>query len=349
MKFIHIADVHLGAQPDKEYTWSQQRGEELWDSFREIIEKAKKEQAELLLIAGDLFHRQPLKGELKEVNYLFSTIPHTQVVLMVGNHDYMKPDSYYRDFPWNENVTFFKSQELKRVYLKELQTYVYGLSYHSREIIQPCYDDLRPGGEPGNHILLAHGGDKNHIPIQFGRLAAAGFDYVALGHIHKPQILSENKMAYAGALEPIDQNDFGSHGYVEGILSAKGTRIRFCPFAKREYIPLEIQTNEHMPQSLLEAVIRENIEESGKEHTYSISLVGYRDEKLRYNLERVRHLGRIVDVEDYTEPALDIEALRRQYAGTVIGEYIRHFPESPEGTQLAALHYGIQALLQTKR
>ena len=43
----------------------------------------------------------------------------------------------------------------------------------------------------------------------------AGFSYLALGHIHKPHALLRGKAVYAGALEPIDRNDTGKHGYVE--------------------------------------------------------------------------------------------------------------------------------------
>ena len=57
-----------------------------------------------MLIAGDLFHRQPLLRELKELRDLFGTLKATQVVLIAGNHDYLKRDSYYRTFVWGENV-----------------------------------------------------------------------------------------------------------------------------------------------------------------------------------------------------------------------------------------------------
>ena len=45
---------------------------------------------DLLLVAGDLFHRQPLLRELKEVDGLFASLDRTQVVLVAGNHDYMR-------------------------------------------------------------------------------------------------------------------------------------------------------------------------------------------------------------------------------------------------------------------
>ena len=67
VKWIHIADVHLGASPDAGDAYSKVRPQELWDTFAEVIDICEREQTDLLLIAGDLFHRQPLKKELKEV------------------------------------------------------------------------------------------------------------------------------------------------------------------------------------------------------------------------------------------------------------------------------------------
>lgn len=66
MRFFHIADVHLGAEPDKGCPWSQDRSREIWDSFQKAIEQAGKFHADLFLIAGDLFHRQPLVKDLKK-------------------------------------------------------------------------------------------------------------------------------------------------------------------------------------------------------------------------------------------------------------------------------------------
>ena len=68
------------------------------------MQLAKKEGVELLLIAGDLFHRQPLLRQLREVNELFASIAPVQVVFMAGNHDYLKPDSAYRKISWASNI-----------------------------------------------------------------------------------------------------------------------------------------------------------------------------------------------------------------------------------------------------
>ena len=63
MRFIHIADVHLGAEPDAGKAYSEERAGELWETLERVLKVCEKEQTDLLLIAGDLFHRQPLLRE----------------------------------------------------------------------------------------------------------------------------------------------------------------------------------------------------------------------------------------------------------------------------------------------
>ena len=75
-----------------------------------MIRTCQKEGTDLLLIAGDLFHRQPLRRELKEVDGMFASLKHTKVVLIAGNHDYIRRDSYYRTFSWSENVTMLREE-----------------------------------------------------------------------------------------------------------------------------------------------------------------------------------------------------------------------------------------------
>ena len=40
MRFYHMADIHLGAQPDRERPFSEQRRQEIWDTFRSVIRRA---------------------------------------------------------------------------------------------------------------------------------------------------------------------------------------------------------------------------------------------------------------------------------------------------------------------
>ena len=68
MKFLHMADVHLGCEPDGRTEWAKERSRELWETFRESIADADRMGADLVLIAGDLFHHTPDEGELREVS-----------------------------------------------------------------------------------------------------------------------------------------------------------------------------------------------------------------------------------------------------------------------------------------
>lgn len=348
MRFIHLADVHLGAVPDRGCPWSEKREEEIWETFRRVIAGIRENPVDLLFIAGDLFHRQPLLRELKEVNYLFSTIPGTRVYLMAGNHDYMKKESFYRGFSWADNVVFFQSEKLTCVKDEKLDVYVYGLSYEHQEITAPLYDSARPAEGEGLHILMAHGGDEKHIPMNVNAVSAAGFDYIALGHIHKPQVLLRDTAAYSGALEPIDRNDLGPHGYIEGRLEGGRLRTAFVPFACRSYGQILLEVDENTTQLSMEEALKEKIYKQGGLNIYRVILQGFRAPELLFIPERLKSFGNVTEVQDESKPAYDLEALRRQYSGTIIGDYITYFLEKDRSiVEEKALYYGLQALLET--
>ncbi len=135
--------MHLGASPDAGKKYSEKRKNEIWDSFRKVIEVCRREETDLLLIAGDLFHRQPLLRELKEVDAMFGSIPHTQVVLVAGNHDYIKKQSYYRNYTWNQNVYMILSDEVSCIQLPTMNLAVYGCSYYEKENQEFPVDELK--------------------------------------------------------------------------------------------------------------------------------------------------------------------------------------------------------------
>ncbi len=346
MRFMHIADVHLGAEPDHGYVWSKDRGREIWESFRHVIEEAKEEQVDLLLIAGDLFNRQPKEQELKEVNYLFSTLGQTAVVLIAGNHDYLRQDSPYLTFPWARNVICLFSPDCERVRLPELKTEIYGFSYHRQQITEPLVDDLVAEKNDYFKILLAHGGEPNYIPMSREHLKNAGFDYIALGHIHKPQAMIENLAVYPGALEPVDCSDFSKHGYILGESSRRKLKLRFVETARRQYIRAEIPVSEEDSSFSVREKIARAIEKNGTQNTYRIVLEGQRDPAFVPDVREYLQCGRVLDVEDDTVPAFRLDRLREQYRGQLIGNYIESFGIDPEDpVEKKALIYGLEALL----
>lgn len=349
MKFLHIADVHLGASPDAGSSYTESRGREIWDSFERVIELCEDEKVDLLLIAGDLFHRQPLMRELKEVNAMFQTLSHTKVVLIAGNHDYIKVGSFYPKFKWCEQVYPLLGEELEYVEFPELKTCVYGLSYGQREITEPIYDRAFPLRKQEIEILLAHGGDKKHIPFKKERVLELGYDYVALGHIHKPSELEYQKMYYAGALEPVDTADTGVHGFIAGEIRNKKIDIEFVPFAKREYIHEDIPVTKEMAGRNVREKITQRIQEKGLEHMYRIRLIGQRDPEIQYDLSGMDLYGNIVELLDETKPAFDYQRLKEQNAENLLGRFIENMQGSLEGSmEYQALAEGVSALLESK-
>ena len=216
MKFIHTADIHWGMVPDSDRPWGKKREQAIRLTFQAIIEDARDSRADLLLISGDLFHRQPLARDLKEVNYLFSTIPGTRVVIIAGNHDRIRKSSALLSFSWCPNVTFLMDETMTSVYFEDLNTEVYGFSYHTTEITEDRTAGFSVSASRRTRILLLHGGDAKHLPFDKNALAALPFSYIALGHIHKPAVLLENRMAYPGSPEPLDLTETGPHGYLTG-------------------------------------------------------------------------------------------------------------------------------------
>lgn len=345
MKFLHIADIHLGAAPNAGTSYSDGRAAEIWESFSHVIDVCNEQQADLLLIAGDMFHRQPLLRELKEVDYLFRKLTHTKVVFIAGNHDYLKRDSYYRTFLWSHNVYPLLNTEMDHVYFEDLQTAVYGFSYDRKEIPENRYDEAAAPGTYPVEILLAHGGDEKHIPINRNKIMSLNYDYIALGHIHKPTVAKQKLAAFSGSLEPLDKNETGKHGYITGEITREGTQISFVPSAKRSYIHLTIQVDEGTTAGALRENIRTEIAKAGTQHLYKIIVKGYYDPDIRFDLESMDVYGNILEIEDKTKPALDFDKLLEKNRGNLLGRYIEKFQDSEEGSvEYQALYEGVKAL-----
>lgn len=346
MLIIHTADIHLGAAPDARESWGKNRKEELWDSFERLLETVEEQQADLLLISGDLFHRPPLLRELREVNGLFAALTKTKVVLIAGNHDYLGKNSFYKGFAWAENVLFLEKEEVTSVKIPELNAEVYGLSYHKKEIRERMYDEVHPKENDCYHILLAHGGDEKHIPFGKEKLAKSGFDYIALGHVHKPGMIVPGKAVMAGSLEPLDHTEQGTHGYVRLEVTEAGNDICLIPFAGREYRTLKIPVTKEDTMGSVYRVLREKILQEGENHIYDVVLTGKRHPALEISDEKLKSAGNVRIVTDETEKQFDYERLKKDYQGCLLERYIRSFENSSDRVEKEALQLGTAAILE---
>lgn len=347
MKFIHIADVHLGMQPDKGKKWSQEREREIWESFAAIIDIVAAEKPDLLLIAGDLFHENPKVHELKEVNAFFSKLADTRVVLIAGNHDYLRTGSKFDTFEWNANVTFIRSSEVEGVYFDDIKTSVYGFSFNRRCIKEEILKEVQAGEGAEYNILLAHGGETGNVPMDFKKLARAGFDYVALGHIHKPGQVAPN-IWYSGSLEPLDRNETGEHGYILGEITSAGCAVRFVPIAVKNYIHAVLEVDGTTTNLSLREKIAEYEKQQGEENIYCFDIKGFRDPEVTFEAEAANYPGNVAEIRDFSEPDYDFERLEQENADNVIGMFIREIQNSdkPEEIKRRALYCGLSELLK---
>lgn len=352
MKFIHIADVHWGMTPDHEKPWSRERTQAIKDTFSEVIRQARVRDVDFLFIAGDLFHRQPLLRDLKELNYLFSTIPSVRVIIIAGNHDRIRSNSALLSFTWCPNVTWLMDEEMTSVYFEDLNTEIQGFSYHTTEITESRLNDIQTPVDSRIHVLLAHGGDAAHLPLDKQALAGSGFSYTALGHIHKPELAADHSWAYPGSLEPLDKTETGQHGMITGEISPTSRRIthlEFVPMAQLQYIPLIVNVTPATTNGELAAKITEVIQERGAEHIYRFRIRGMRDPDIEFDLDSLENRMRVIEILDESEPQYDFSQLFADHPSDMIGFYIRALQKDDMSTvEKKALYYGIDALLRTK-
>jgi len=345
MKFIHISDIHIGMTPDVSFRWSKDRKDEIVKTLDRVIDECNKKSIELLLIAGDLFHKQPLQKDLKEVNYMFSKLEKTHVVLMAGNHDYISVTSKYKDFEWNDNVHMLTDSKVESVYIRGMNVEVYGFSYDKKNILEHRYETITPDDEHKINILLAHGGDSKYVPIDFSQMKESKFDYIALGHIHKPEII-HNNMAYAGSLEPLDKTELGEHGYIYGEIVDKKCSIKFVPFAKRKYLKKRIVVDTSVTNTMLVEKVEDIVKQNGIDNIYIIDVEGYKDPDIMFDFDSLRRNYNIISIKDKSLPDIDFDKLYKDNKDNILGMFIEKIKlmKVDEDIKTRSLYLGIEAL-----
>lgn len=348
MKIIHAADIHLGACPDAAFPWAQERKAAVRESFLALLKAVNESGADFLLICGDLFQAPPLLQDLKEADACFSTLKKATVLLIAGNHDRVAPDSPAASYRWKSRVVFFRNESYSCVPFPAQGVTFYGFSYTRGEIREPLCDRMRPLSAPGLHILLAHGGDASHVPVNARALAGAGFDYVAMGHIHKR--LEEGGVVYQpGSLEPLDRTETGPHGYLEVTFSPSGEKeVVFRPLSRFRYQNISVPVTPEDTAFSVEEALRRYFDSKQDPHIlYNLTLTGTRGEDVSFDEEAMRGLGRIVSVTDKTAPDLDYGRLFEDHSSDLLGLYISALQENDDPVSRRALELGVTALLDT--
>ena len=186
------------------------------------------------------------------------------------------------------------------------------------------------------------------MPFNKEKVAAKGFDYCAMGYIRKPVHILKNRMAYAGSPEPLGPKETGRHGYVYGEITDDGTRIQWCPIARRNYIDISITMNRDLAPEEITRTVEEKMLKLGNENIYRIILRGFSNDNDRLDFSRIKHRYNIYEILNLTISEDDKTILRTENETNMMGRFIREVSENyslNERIRDRALRYGMEALI----
>ena len=352
MRFIHTADLHIGARPDADRPWGPLRADALRRSLEGFVDLCNQEEADLLLIAGDLFHRPPTSAQLKEADYQFSRLKKTRVVMIAGNHDFLRPGCAYSQHRFPEHVHLIRESFPVTLAFPDLGLDISGFSYDGEIRRDNPLEGFAPPRSGLRHFLLLHGGDRDHVPFSLSGLRSAGWDYIALGHIHKPALNQGAKAAMPGSPEALDKTETGAHGFYLGNMDEKGLSLDWREFSRFSYTELTINITPETTLGSLEALLRKRMKQDGSE-VYRLQLKGRRDPGLLFDAEALLRLGPVSDVRDETLPDYDWEAFGQRPPQDLIRRTLTALAPQEDGPEdplrQKALYYALDALLASEK
>lgn len=226
MKFLHLADLHLGKRYNELSLIDDQKY-----ILGEILKIAAEEKPDALLIAGDIYDKSVPSAEAVELLDRFLNglaALEIKTFMISGNHDSPERIAFGESFMarGGVHVSPVYNGSLKRVTLSDGfgEVNVYLLPFIKPATVRRFFEDRAIDGYTaavsaalegveldGNarNILVAHQfvtGSKSSGSEEFsvgdiGNVDAGvfdGFDYVALGHVHGAQNVAGERVRYCG-------------------------------------------------------------------------------------------------------------------------------------------------------
>lgn len=357
MRFVHIADMHF----DTSFTTltnkaglGDKRRLDQRQAFSKIINFIKEQKIPYLFIAGDFYEHEYIRqSTIEYINNLFREIPDTHIFISPGNHDPILKNSFYYKYEWNENVHIF-GPELSFFELDDVDVYGYGFNdfyYTNNEL-----ETMEIANKDKINILVAHGTlnasttlEKAYNPISEKMLKEKGFDYVALGHIHKISYNDEpnQRIVYSGSTISMGFDELGEHGMIVGEITKDSYEIAFVPVDNGEFIVKEIDvTNMYDIEQLISTINEIPFEEN---KYYKISLIGKRNFEIDIlKLNKLIVNNNVIKIKDNTKMNYDIEKIAND--NTLKGLFVKDIlerinsnPEDIEELELA-LEIGLEIL-----
>ena len=317
MRFIHIADMHF----DSPFTVLSKQ-EELGDLrrleqrkiFNKIIEYIKKEKINYFFISGDLYEHQYVRNTTIEyINNLFKSIPDTKIFISPGNHDPVLKNSYYNNFNWNNNVYIF-NEEIKIYEFENVD--IYGFGFNDFYCKDSKIEEIQIKNKNKLNILITHGElnasktvEMPYNPLNENKLKQIGFDYIALGHIHK-QYINEN-IVYPGSTIAFGFDELGEHGMLDIELEKNNLKINFIKLDETEFIEKNIDISAvYTEEELIEKINTEKLEQN---NLYKIILIGNKNLEINKNkILKILNKKNIIKIKDESNLEIDLEKINEE-------------------------------------
>jgi exonuclease SbcD len=219
VKFLHLADLHLGAAPLYLGDLAQERSKDYLNAFQRAVDYAidPANSIDAVLVAGDFFDiPNPPQEIIRFTTTQLKRLEQAKIPVIVtpGNHDAIgATESIYRNSSIKGLMKIIESHQVehfKPFVFNGETVYFYGMAWNVQS--KPPFDTFQKLNEDGYHIAMIHGtlqgglfteSHSREIPLELANLAKSGMDYIALGHIHKYQQKSIGKslIVYPGTLE----------------------------------------------------------------------------------------------------------------------------------------------------
>lgn len=189
-------------------------------AFVRLVDTCLEEQAALLVLAGDVFD-----GEWRDFNTGLFFVRElarlresdTQVVMVRGNHD--AESVLARHIPLPTHVHTFAIDAPETREYPKLGLAVHGQSYGTRSVDDNLADAYPAPRRDLLNIGVLHtnavgdSGHGNYAPCTVGQLVRHGYDYWALGHVHRRQTLNRDPwVVYPGNLQGRHVHESGAKG-----------------------------------------------------------------------------------------------------------------------------------------
>src|SRR5208282_1416677 len=271
-RFVHAADLHLDSPLLGLSQRSRQFAARIDDAsrraFDNLIDLTIDEECAFIVIAGDLFdgkwrdYRTGLffadrMRRLKSANI--------RAFVILGNHD--AENRFASRLELSENVHVFSSKKPETICIDELGVAIHGRSFPQRDVLDNLALAYPKGDDRYFDIGVLHTacdgrpGHASYAPCTMQQLANHGYDYWALGHVHRHEILNDSPyIVYPGNLQGRQVRESGPKG---GVLvtvdEGKVTEIEHRALDVVRWLIADTNISEAVNLEAVQGLIRESL------------------------------------------------------------------------------------------